>query len=153
MLFKKCLLLKLLQLGKHGTVLDIVSVDDGIAILKGSICAGIHKNSTGIIFLFFKGVIQIIGIITSLHDGIGYICIRDQNPADNLRIFLLQCLPVNREILLFRIFGNLGNLLYRILFLPLLIIQIVDADQLIGGKQKNGQSDDEQYIIYNFFRF
>ena len=47
MLFKKCLLLKLLQLGKHGTVLDIVSVDDGIAILKGNLApdTGVVKRS------------------------------------------------------------------------------------------------------------
>ena len=54
---------------KHGTVLHIVSIDDGMKITEISAVAGFKKDTAGLVAFLSECVGQIIAIIRSMHHG------------------------------------------------------------------------------------
>ncbi len=79
-----------LQSGEHGSVLHVVSVDDGVQIAEVCMVERFHKDAAHPVGFLFEGVGQIIGIIICMYHRITDHCVRNLDPADGLGVDLLK---------------------------------------------------------------
>ena len=67
-----------------------MSVNDGVLVRKVTVIIAVYKEAACKIIFFFKGAVEIIIIIFSLHYRIGNVKGADTQPAGDIFIYLLQ---------------------------------------------------------------
>ena len=98
--------------GEHGVALHPVAVDQRVEIRKIRRGAVIQEDRAQLVRLVFPGVVEVVFVVGPLHEGVGDLCVRQPQPAEHLRVDLLQGLHVHpREHLQIRV---LRLLLFRV---------------------------------------
>lgn len=95
MLLKKILLLKSLQLAKHGVFLHMVTINDMIAVRKILMVPAVQKNTSRKREISFDVCIHIFRISLSLYQRIINMCVWYVQPSKNLRVDLLKLFKRN----------------------------------------------------------
>ena len=85
----------ILQTCKHGAILHIVTINNGVKIGKISGIACFHKDGAGFIFLTAEGVGQIVNIVRRMNHRITDFGSWNLNPANGFVIDLFQRSKIN----------------------------------------------------------
>ena len=97
-LLVQALIVVMVKRPKHTSIFHIMAIDDGIAVCKVRLVMIIHKNTSVLIRLPVKHVVQVIVIIIALNHWIADIQGWYLNPCDNIRVYLLKPCKINLQI-------------------------------------------------------
>ena len=78
-----------MQALEHTAIFHIMTVQNTFSVRKILTIVLIKKNAPGYMLRLFKGMLQIVFIISSLYNRIINLGVRDPDPGNDLRVYFL----------------------------------------------------------------